>query len=334
VAWIVAAADFNPGKQQFMKRETPMVPRLRIVAIWILVLVLLSLAACVTLPTPLPTPDAAMPVLATPVMETSSLDALAATQTQQQSDADNQAAATAEILRANAQATLDSANATLGAVQTQNQSNANSIAAQLAATAQMARAAARATLAAAGSTQSAAFTQDAIRQTQMADQATSAAGLVLNQNNRDELAADTQTAVANQIATQTQAAAATSQWYADQARQNDAQRQGPITFLWMVCLPVFIVVLAVLLLWGLWRWLKLEQDNQRNFGKTVENLPPPAVEVIDHRQPPSLPYVEKNVLDSPNQLTKPDDQMRGWLDEVKTELRSEDKKDEDGQPDN
>ncbi len=71
---------------------------------------------------------------------------LAVILTQEEGNADFQAAATAEILHANAQATMNSANATLGAAQTQEQNNANIIAAQIAATAEIVRANAQATL--------------------------------------------------------------------------------------------------------------------------------------------------------------------------------------------
>ncbi len=71
---------------------------------------------------------------------------LAAALTQQKNSVDNQAASNAEIVRANAQATLDAANATVGAIQTQDQNNANVIAAQIAATAEFERANAQATL--------------------------------------------------------------------------------------------------------------------------------------------------------------------------------------------
>ena len=57
-------------------------------------------------------------------------------------------------MRANAQATLNSANATLSAAQFQDQNNANVIAAQIAAMAEIVRANAQATLVADGSTQS------------------------------------------------------------------------------------------------------------------------------------------------------------------------------------
>jgi hypothetical protein len=141
--------------------------------------------------------------------------------------ADNQAAATAEIKRAAAQATLDSANATLSAAQTQDQNNADLIAAQIAVAAEIARANARATLDSAGSTQSAALAQDAIRQTQVQFNAQ----MTVEQQGRIEIAATTQTAIANWIATQTRSAAATSQWYADRSRQRNEQIQGPIAFL-------------------------------------------------------------------------------------------------------
>lgn len=203
--------------------------------------------------------------------------------------ADEHAAATAEIARANAQATLNSANATLSAAQT----------------------------------------QDAIRQTQMAGRATTDAEIILDQQHKDELAAGTQTAVADSIATQTRAAAATSQWYADQARQQEEQRGGPITFLWMWCPPIFIVLFASLVLWGFWRWLKIQQANQRIPDHPVDRLQAPAVDVIDHQQEDSLPYPGGDVIDSRYQLTKPDDQVRRWLDEVKRKLLSSDRKDED-----
>jgi hypothetical protein len=246
---------------------------------------------------------------------------------------DNQAASNAEIVRLNAQATFDTANATLGAVQTQDQNNANVVAAQIASTAEIERANAQATLNSAGATQSIALTQDAIRQTQMADLATSNAQAILLQQNQDQLAAGTQTAIANNIATQTQAAAATSQWYADQDRQRAEQRQGPIAFLWTLCLPIFIVIFAGLVLWGFWRWLRIQQANQRILANPVERLPAPTVEVIDHQHDDSLPYLESDFIDSHARSVKPDDQVHQWLDEVKDELARIDRNDEDDNTD-
>ncbi len=304
-------------------------------ALAILIVTTLSLAACGAQPGTVVTPVAAMPVLATP-LEASTQQFPDATQAQ--SDADLQAAATAEIERANAQATLNSANATLGAVQTQNQNNANIVAAQIAATVLIERAAARATVVSADATQSAAQTEDAIRQTQQADRATSDAGALLVQQYSNQLAAATQTAVANQIATQTQSAIATSQGYVDQARQADAERQGPLTFLLVVCLPVFLILLAGLVLWGFWRWLKIEQDNQRMLQISVPQLPPappppaPKVEIIDHRPEAAALYLENEPPDHPNRHKHPDDQMQGWLDDVQDKLLNDEKKDEDDQP--
>jgi len=257
---------------------------------------------------------------------------LAAALTQQKNSVDNQAASNAEIVRANAQATLDAANATMGAVQTQDQNNANVIAAQIAATVEIERANAQATLNSAGATQSIALTQDAIQQTQMADLATSNAQALMLQQNQDQLAASTQTAVANNIATQTQAAAATSQWYADQDRQRAEQRQGPMAFLWTLCLPIFFVILAGLVLWGFWRWLRIQQANQLLLENPVDKLPAPAAEVRHHRHDDPVPYLESDI-DSGYQVTTPDDQVQKWVDEVKSKLNDSDKKNENDNTD-
>jgi hypothetical protein len=300
--------------------------------IWALVLVMLSLAACGTQPE---TPEM---LLATPTQIGASCEAcaratLAALLTQEKNGADAQAAATAEIMRANAQATLNAASSTLSAVQTQEQINADIIAAQIAATAEIVRANAQATLNSAVATQGAALTQDAIRQTQMANQATTDAFAILIQQNKDELVAGTQTAIANNIATQTQAAVATSQWYTDQTRQREEQRQGPIAFLWMWCLPIFVILFAGLILWGFWRWLRIRQANQRILENPVEKLPAPIIEVVHHNNR-SLPYLESDIVDGDYQVTTPDDQVQRWLEEVKDQLRDDDKKDENDTPDN
>lgn len=240
------------------------------------VLILLVLSACVTQTA---YPSASDLMLTAPQLGAPCEGCAQATQivamTQQQINVDNQAAAAAEGVRANAQATLNSANATLSAVQIQQQNEANVIAAQLAATAEIVRANAQATLVSAGSTQSAAHTADAIHQTQMADLATTGAQAMLNQQYRDDLAAGTQTAIADLIATQGQVAAVTSQSYVDRARQREEQRQGPITFLWMWCLPAFVVLLAGLVLWGVWRRLKIQQANQRLLEPPADRLPAP-----------------------------------------------------------
>jgi hypothetical protein len=253
---------------------------------------------------------------------------LAAALTQDQNNVDNQAAVTAEIVRAIAQSTLNSANATLSAVQTQDQNNANVVAAQIASTAEIVRANAQATINSAGATQGAAITQDAIRQTQMADLATTGAQSILNQQNIDNLAAGTQTAIADHIATQTQIAAATSQWYVDQSRQREEQRQGPISFLWRWCLPMFILLVGGLALWGFWRWLKIQQSNQRILEQSADRLPASVVEVLPHEHYGPQPNIESDVVDDSDPLTQSDDQMRRWIDEVKHNLRESDRKDE------
>lgn len=299
---------------------------LRVAAIYGTVSMLLILSACITLT---PTPSDAEMLLAAPC-EACAQATLAVVLTQEKNYADNQAAATAEIVRANAQATLNSANAMLSAAQTQDQNNANVMAAQIAATAEIVRANAQATLNSANSTQSAALTQDVIHQTQMADLATTGAQAIVNQQNKDELAANT-------IAMQQAQAAATSQWYTDQERQSNVQRQGSITFLWVWCFPIFVMLMAGLVLWGFWRWLRIQQANQRILEiPPVDKLPAPAAEVIHYPRDDSLPYLESDIVGSRYLLTEPDDQVRWWLDEVKRKLRSSDnnKKNEDDYTDN
>ena len=307
---------------------------LRIIAIFGTVSVLLILSACATLAG---TPSAAQLLVIASAQSAVPCDVciqatLAVALTQAQNSADNQAAATAEIVRANAQATLNSANSTLSAAQTQDQNNANAIAAQIAATAEIVRANAQATINSAGSTQSAALTQDAIRQTQMADLATTGAQSMLIQQYQDNLAASTQTAVANNIATQTQVGVSTSQLYFALARQREEQRQGFIAFLWMLCFPIFLLLLVGLFLWAFWRWLRIQQNNQRILENPVVRLQAPVVQVIEVQPDNSVPYIESDVLDN-GYHTAPDNQMRRWLDEVKRKLRSSDKKDEDDNTD-
>jgi nitrate reductase NapE component len=249
---------------------------------------------------------------------------LAALQTQEKNSADAQAAATAEIMRANAQATLNASGATLSAALTQEQNNVNIIAAQVEATAAIVRANAQATLVAAGSTQNAAQTQDAIRQTQVqfslqmtADLATQNAIAAVTQQNNNLLAGSTQTAVADHIATQTQSAVATTQWYTDQERQRAEQRQGPLTFLWLWCPPFLIVAVALVGLWFFWRWMKIRETQQRI------DLQPAIIVSVQPKSTVSTPL---------NLLAKPTDNVRKWLEEVKRKLLAN-QKDDDDQPD-
>lgn len=304
-----------------------------VTAIWVLIFMLLSLAACdAASSTPYPASDSAL--LATPALMNESCAScdqatLAVILTREKGSADFQAAATAEILRGNAQATLNSANATLSAAQTQEQNNTNIIAAQMAATAEIVRANAQSTLNSAGLTQIAAMTQSQYNLQVTESVRTQEAVAMQTQQNRNDLAAGTQTAVADTIATQTQSAAATSQWYIDQERQRDEERQGPIAFLWTWCLPIFLVLLAGLILWGFKRWLSIQQSNQRILSVPVEKLPEPAVTVRQHRHDDLTPYIESNVIDDGYQVTTPEDQVPRWLDEVKDKLLSSDEKEKD-----
>jgi len=308
--------------------------RLGIGTILALTVALLTLASCDVLAgTPSTSGDRLLLPMSTETSgfvacETCAQATLAALQTQEKSSADAQAAATAEIMRANAQATLNAVGATLSAAKTQEQNNANIIAAQVAATAEIVRANAQATLVAAGSTQSAALTQDAIRQTQVqyslqvtADLATQNAIATVTQQKNNILAASTQTAVADLIATQTQSAVATTQWYTDQARQRNEQRQGPLTFLWLWCPPLFIISIALVCLLFFWRWMKIRENQQR-----IE-MQSDAVVVI---KPEPLPI--SAIANNHYQPTKPRDNVRRWMEEVKRKLLTR-KKDDDDNPD-
>lgn len=260
--------------------------------------------------------------------ETCAQATAAAVLTQEKFNANNQAAATAEVVRANAQATFNSANATLSMSLTQEQNSANYIAAQAAATAEMARANAQATVNSAGSTQIAAMTQSQYNLQITMAVGTQNAEALITQQNKDYLAASTQTAIANNIATQTQIAAATSQWYVDQTRQREEQRQVPITFMWLWCLPIFIVLLAGLILWGFWRWLKIQQANQRILENPLDRLPALAAEVPHHHHN-LLPVLESDIIENSDQVTTPDDQVSGWVEEVKNQLLHNDEKGKD-----
>jgi len=311
----------------------------RIVKLNTIVEVLLSVlivAGCSTLPTLTPSsPDSFLDTsLATAVpCEACAEATLAFALTQGKINENNQAASTAEIVRANAQATLNSANTTLSAAQTQDQTNADIVAAQIAGTAQIVFANAQATLNSAASTQYAAFTQDAIRQTQVVEQATAGAQALVNQQYLDSLAAGTQTAISDAISTQTQAGEATAQFYADQQRQREEDRQGPIGFLWTWCLPMFIVILGGLILWGVWRWLMSQRADPVLIENPAERLQAPTLELPHHHhdEPHDL-YIATDTV--PTRRAESDDQVGRWLDEVKRNLAAGDRKDEDDNPDN
>ena len=266
-----------------------MKPHPGVVAILAVIVTLLTLAACgIAAGTPSVTSSEGLLLpMATQTIgscEGCAQATLAALQTQEKSGIDAQAAATAEIMRANAQATLNAAN----------------------------------------STQSAALTQDAIRQTQVqysqqvtADVATQNSIATVTQENNNFLAASTQTVVANLIATQTQSAVATSQWFADQVRLRDEQRQAPITFLWLWCPPLFIVAIALVGLLFFWRWMKIRETQQ------LIDMQPQDPIIIEHK-----PRQLREIVRSQNQ-PKPTDHVHRWLDEAKRKLQADEKDDND-----
>ena len=305
-------------------------------ALFSLFLILLSLAACNALtgatlasstgePLLLPMPSDASSL---PLCEGCPQATLAALQTQEKRGSDAQAAATAEIMRVNALATLDAVNATVAAAQTQEKNNANIVAAQVAATAAVLRANAKATLVAAGATQGSAQTQDAMLQAAVqnsqkmtADVATQNAIVALTEQNNNFLAAGTQTAVGNLIATQTQSAVATNQWYADQARRRNEERQVPLTFLWLWCPPLFIVAIALVCLVFFWRWMNMRAEQQQI------DLQADTPVIIEHT---TQPVVEAPEIHYP--IVRPTDHTYWWLEEAKRKLQTG-KRDDDDNPD-
>jgi hypothetical protein len=180
-----------------------------------------------------------------------------------------QAAATADILRAHALATANAASSTQGAALTQESLNASVLQAQAAATADRQRADALATYNSASSTQSSALTQAALQQALVqlhlrltAQSATQNAGATATQQWMGARVAGTATTLARAMTNQTQSAVAIAQ-------QREEQNQGPIVFVWKWGLPIFVVVAAMLGLWGFWRWLKMQTTRPRPVAPTV-----------------------------------------------------------------
>lgn len=308
----------------------------KIAVFFICMLAIFPLAACVEL-TAVPAQPMNELVLASPAQtEFPCIACIQATQTQEVINANNQAAVNAGIVRVNAQATMDSANATLAVALTQAQNSANVLAGQIAATSAIERANAQATLNSAGLTQIAAMTQSQYNLQSTMAIGTQAAQATLTQQSKSDISAETQTASANMIATQAQAVTATAQWYDDQARQREEQRQGPIAFLWMWCLPAFVFLLAVLLLWGFWRWLKIQQSNQLILERPVNQnqLPASSADVIDQLPHKSFPNIDGDIVENDYQLTTPDDQVPQWMDEVKGKLLRSEEKDKDKDDEN
>ncbi len=194
----------------------------------------------------------------------------------------------------------------------------------------------RATFSAATSTQNAAQTQVVLQQTQAmlqqtqaqfslrltADSATERAGATATQQQKDDRAASTTTAIAGVIATQTQSVIAAQQERADQARQSEAQQQDTIAFLWAWGPPLFLLAVVAGCIWAFWYWEIRKRGRRRRSGDLAAPVfadPAPALA--------ELPLV---VID-PVLITEPDGQVSGWLEEVKEKLLAGEKE-EHGNP--
>jgi hypothetical protein len=94
-----------------------------------------------------------------------------------------------------------------------------------------------------------------------------------------------------------------------------------------------MVLLAGLVLWGVWRRLRIQQDNQRILEKPVDRLPALVVEVPPHHHGGLLPHLDSDIADDGYQVTTPDNQVEQWLDEVKNKLLDSDEKDKDDNTD-
>lgn len=292
---------------------------LNILVVFGFVSMLLILSACYSLTEPASGVNALVvsPVKTEVPCQECDQETAAAANAIEQNNLEQQALATAKIVGANAQATLDSVNATLNAAQTRRENDASILEAQIAATAELALANAKATLVAAGSTQSAALTQDSIEQTRVqynqqisADLATEDAIVILTQQYYSYL-------IANQNATETQSAGETLQSYAVEANQLEEQRQATISFIWMLCLPVFLLLFAGLGLWGFWRWLKMQPESLAKV-----------------QQGRSSPNLKRGRLENRFRVPKPDhSQVSRWLNEVKNTLLTSGWKDRDDNAD-
>ena len=285
---------------------------IRYLAILSTLLMLLILSSCSPLTSP---PPAEQVLLVSPVNTDARCEAcdqatLAAAMAIEKDKLEDQALATAKVVGENAQATLNSVNATLDAAQAQKENDADEIAAQIEATAKLARANAKATLVSAGSTQSAALTQDVIQQTreqynlQISENLATETAIVMGTQN---------SLIANKNATKTQSAVVISDRDTAEANQLQEERQIPITFLWTWCLPSFIVLIACLVLWGFWRWIKLQQapfvKDQKGNSSTI----------------PKRGKSKNRMI-----VTKPDYlQVSRWLDAVKKTLQNREQEDND-----
>jgi len=182
-----------------------------------------------------------------------------------------QAAATADILRAQALATANAASSTQGAALTQVSLNASAQQAAAAASAAAVKAEALATANAASSTQASALTQAALVQTQVqrrmrfvAQSATQSVAATGTQQWLGAQVAGTATMLARAMIDQTQSAATVARQAAGRRQE---QNQAPLVFMWKWGLPIFIVAVAALSLWGFWRWLRIHTARPRTVAR-------------------------------------------------------------------
>jgi hypothetical protein len=96
-------------------------------------------------------------------------------------------------------------------------------------------------------------------------------------------------------------------------------------------LPIFFLLFVGVIIAGFWRWMTIQQDNQRILDTPIQN-----VHILPHEHHNKLPYLESTVIDDSYETTSPDDydQVPEWLDEVKRTLIHDDKKDEHHATDN
>jgi hypothetical protein len=194
----------------------------------------------------------------------------------------------------------------------------------------------RATFSAATSTQYAVQTQAILQQTQVVvdeaqaqlslrltvDSAAESAAATGTQYRNNESAANTTTAIAGVIATQTQSFIATQQRHAVQMRQSELEQQEAIALLWIWGPPALVLVIVIVGVWAYWYW---EIDKRIRRGPGYEAPPPVFSSSTQPLHEPALP--KAIVVIVPDPVTDPTGQVSGWMDEVKEKLLDSQKED-------
>ena len=70
--------------------------------------------------------------------------------------------------------------------------------------------------------------------------------------------------------------------------------------------------------------MRIQQKNQRIVEQPIEKLSAETKQSQDRYLPP-----ESDIVDDRYGLTKPDEQLNGWMDEIKRKLLNRDKDDDD-----